>query len=148
MALKDWERSLIDRQRVARLATVDETGQPHVVPIVYAFDGQRLFTPVDAKPKRVGPHQLRRVRDLQASPRVAVIVDEYSDDWRDLAWVQIRGRATLVESGPEYDAGLALLEARYPQYTAMPLAGRPLIIIRVQHITGWRARPNRVGGGG
>ena len=141
MAIGDWERQFIERQRVARLATVDEKGQPHVVPIVYAFDGERLFTPLDAKPKRVGPHQLRRVRNIQANPHVAVVIDEYSDDWRDLAWVQIRGLATLVPSGPEYQAGLALLEARYPQYAALPLAGRPIMVIQARHITSWQATP-------
>jgi len=135
----DWERRFIERQRVARLATVDEKGQPHVVPIVYAFDGERLFTPLDAKPKRVSPHQLRRVRNIQANPHVAVVIDEYSDDWQDLAWVQIHGRATLVQSGPEYETGVTVLEARYPQYAALPLAGRPIMIIRAHHITSWQA---------
>jgi PPOX class probable F420-dependent enzyme len=137
----NWERQFIERQRVARLATVDEKRQPHVVPIVYAFDGERLFTPLDAKPKRVGPHQLRRVRNIQANPHVAVVIDEYSDDWRNLAWVQIRGLATLVPSGPEYQAGLALLEARYPQYAVMPLVGRPILVIQARYITSWQAAP-------
>lgn len=105
------------------------------MPIVYAFDGERLFTPIDAKPKRVGPRRLQRVRNIQANPHVAVIVDQYSDDWRKLAWVQVRGRALLVESGGEYATGIALLEARYPQYAEMPLAGRPLIVIQVEAIT-------------
>lgn len=109
------------------------------MPIVYAFDGQRLFTPIDAKPKRVSPHRLQRVRNIQANPYVAVIIDQYSDDWRKLAWVQVRGRASLVESGDEYTTGIALLEARYPQYAEMPLAGRPLIVIQVETITSWRA---------
>lgn len=49
MEIRDWERQFIERHRVARLATVDKKGQPHVVPIVYAFDGARLFTPLDRK---------------------------------------------------------------------------------------------------
>jgi PPOX class probable F420-dependent enzyme len=124
---------------VARLATVDEHGRPHVVPIVYAFVGQRLFTPIDAKPKRAGPHQLKRVRNIQANPYVAVIVDYYEEDWRKLAWVQLRGQAVLAESGQEYATGVALLEARYPQYATMPLARQPIIVVRVEHITGWQA---------
>jgi PPOX class probable F420-dependent enzyme len=139
MELETWERSFIDRQRVARLATVDPQGQPHLVPIVYAFDGERLFTPIDAKPKRVGPERLQRVRNIQANPRVAILIDEYSDDWAKLAWVQLHGLARLVESGSEQAAGAALLEARYPQYQTMPLAGRPLIVITINHITSWCA---------
>jgi PPOX class probable F420-dependent enzyme len=139
LEIRDWIRPFVDDQRVARLATVDERGRPHVVPIVYAFDGERLFTPLDAKPKRVGPQHLKRVRNIRANPHVAVIIDEYSEDWRKLAWVQLRGLATLVESGPDYATGIALLEARYSQYAKMPLAGQPLIAIKVDHITSWRA---------
>lgn len=135
----DWVGPFLDGQRVARLATVDEGGRPHVVPIVYVFDGERLFTPLDAKPKRVGPRQLKRVRNIQANPHVAVIIDEYDEDWRKLAWVQLRGQATLVESGPDYVVGIALLEARYSQYAEMPLAGRPLIVVKVEHIASWRS---------
>lgn len=138
MELSHWERSFIEQGRVARLATVDERGWPHVLPIVYAFDGERLFTPIDAKPKRVGPHQLRRVRNIQANPRVAVIIDEYSEDWHRLAWVQLRGRDALVESGLEQSTGVALLERKYPQYGKMPLAGRPFIIVQVDHVASWR----------
>ena len=38
--------------RVARLATIDPDGRPHVVPIVFVLDGETLYTAVDAKPKR------------------------------------------------------------------------------------------------
>ncbi|MCI0396644.1 MAG: TIGR03668 family PPOX class F420-dependent oxidoreductase [Chloroflexi bacterium] len=124
---------------MARLATVDEHGRPHIIPIVYAFDGARLFTPIDNKPKRASPHQLKRVRNIQTNPHVAVIIDHYDEDWRKLAWVQLRGQATLIESGPDYVTGIALLEARYPQYATMSLAGRPLIVIKVDHTTSWRA---------
>ena len=138
MEVGNWERSFIEQRRVARLATVDRQDRPHLVPIVYAFDGQRLFTPIDAKPKRVGPHRLQRVRNIQANPHVAVIVDEYREDWRKLAWVQIRGLAAFVESGAQQATGVALLEAKYPQYRTMPLAERPIIVISLNHIASWR----------
>jgi PPOX class probable F420-dependent enzyme len=111
-----WQHDFIAQHRVARLATVDAEGQPHVVPIVYAFDGARLFSPIDEKPKRAGAYHLRRVRNIQSNPRVAVIIDDYSEDWRQLAWVQIRGQAALAESGADYQAGLELLTRKYPQY--------------------------------
>jgi PPOX class probable F420-dependent enzyme len=135
----EWQINFIAHHRVARLATGDADSQPHVVPIVYAFDGARLFSPVDIKPKSVGAYRLRRVRNLQTNPRVAVIIDDYSEDWRELAWVQIRGRAALAESGPDYEAGLALLTRKYPQYVNAPLRGRPLIVIQPEHVRSWRA---------
>jgi PPOX class probable F420-dependent enzyme len=125
--------------RVARLATVGAHGQPHVVPIVYAFDGAHLYTPLDAKPKRVGVYQLQRVKNIQANPLVAVVIDDYADDWTTLAWVQIRGTARLVEASQEHSKGVALLTAKYPQYRTMPLADRPVIVITPGRITSWRA---------
>lgn len=140
MEIGAWERAFIEGQRVARLATVDAQGRPHLVPIVYAFDGERLFTPLDAKPKRVELHQLQRVRNLQVNPHVAVLLDAYSDDWSQLAWVQIRGQARLVEAGPELAPGVALLETKYDQYRTMSLVGRPVIVITVTHVASWHAR--------
>ncbi len=137
--MTDWEYTFISEQRVARLATVDANGQPAVVPIVYAFDGAVLFTPLDAKPKSVATDRLQRVRNINANPRVAVIIDSYSEDWRQLAWVHVRGQARIVTSGDDYAAGIALLGAKYPQYASMPLAGRPLIVIEPTSIRSWQA---------
>jgi PPOX class probable F420-dependent enzyme len=138
--MTDWEHTFIANHWVARLATVDSQGRPHVVPIVYAFDGRRLYTPIDEKPKRVGVYRLQRVRNIQTNPHVAVIIDDYGEDWGRLAWVQIRGTATIVEAGPEHAAGVWLLHDKYPQYQAMPLEGRPIIVITPDRITSWRAQ--------
>lgn len=137
--MTDWEYKFISEQRVARLATVDAIGQPAVIPIVYAFDGVAFFTPLDAKPKRVAAVQLQRVRNINANPNVAVIIDSYSEDWRRLAWVHVRGRARIITDGDEYTARITLLGAKYPQYEHMPLAGRPIILIEPTSIRSWRA---------
>lgn len=134
-----WEKEFINSHRIARLATVADTGQPHLVPIVYAFDGERLYTPIDAKPKRVAASQLRRVRNIRAHPHVAVLIDDYAEDWTQLAWVQMRGTAKLVEAGLERESGIALLDKKYPQYQTMPLGEKPVIVITPEHITSWRA---------
>ena len=134
-----WELAFITRHRVARLATVDAHGQPHVVPIVYAFDSNALYTPLDAKPKRVDIHQLQRVKNIQANPQVAVVIDDYMEDWTQLAWVQIRGTARLVEDGAPHSTGVALLTTKYPQYQTMLLGDTPLIVFVAEHVTSWRA---------
>jgi len=139
MEPETWEMAFIERQRVARLATVDNQGRPHNIPIVFALDGRRLFTPVDAKPKRVRPDRLQRVRNIRSHPEVCVLFDEYSDDWRRLAWVQVRGTAAFIILGPERETGVALLARRYPQYSTLPLAESPVIVITIQQVTGWRA---------
>ncbi len=137
--MTSWELEFIQSRRVARLATVDLAGHPHVVPIVYAFDGTTLFSPLDAKPKRVDPMQLRRVRNLQANPHVAVLIDHYAEEWQQLAWVQIRGQAQLLTGGATYERGIALLLARYPQYVELPLDGRVLIGVVPDVVRSWRA---------
>jgi PPOX class probable F420-dependent enzyme len=137
--MTDWRQELLQTARVARLATVDAQGQPHVVPIVFAYDGRRLFTPLDAKPKQVALDRLQRVKNIAANDQVAVVVDHYHEDWQQLAWVQLRGRAALITAGEDYDTGLGLLLQKYPQYTAMPLDGRPLIVVHVARLRGWRA---------
>lgn len=134
----DWVESFVRLGRVARLATANKAGHPHIIPIVYAYDG-RLITPLDEKPKRVPARRLRRVQDIAENPSVAVIIDEYSEDWETLAWVQLRGQAKIVERGQVHREGTALLHAKYPQYADMPLDERPLIVIEVERIIGWKA---------
>ena len=130
-------RRFLDEQRSARLATVDGRGRPHVVPIVYVYDGRVVYTPIDGKPKTVGPEGLRRVRNIRSNPNVQVLVDYYDEDWTSLGYVQLRGTAAILESGPEYHKGIRLLEAKYPQYRELSLEGRPLIRIIVEHVVTW-----------
>ena len=130
-------RRFLDEQRSARLATVDGRGRPHVVPIVFVYDGRVVYTPLDRKPKTVGPEGLRRVRNIRSNPHVQVLVDHYDDDWASLGYVQLRGTAAILESGPEYRTAIGLLEAKYPQYRELSLEGCPLIRIFVEHVVAW-----------
>jgi PPOX class probable F420-dependent enzyme len=134
-AMPDGE--FLARARVARLATVDALGRPHIVPIVFAFESGVLYTPVDLKPKAVAPRRLLRVRNILRNPHVQVLVDRYDEDWTQLAYLQLRGRAELIEIGEEYDRALRLLEAKYPQYRALPLQGRPVIKVTVERVVRW-----------
>ncbi|GAA4245176.1 TIGR03668 family PPOX class F420-dependent oxidoreductase [Dactylosporangium darangshiense] len=119
---------------VARLATVAPDGSPHVVPIVFALDGDTIYHGVDAKPKR--HTALRRLANLAAEPRAAVLVDHYDDDWSALWWVRADGVAREIEpDGEEGRRALKLLEARYPQYQ---IRGS-MIAIDVARWSGWSA---------
>ncbi|GGM49731.1 TIGR03668 family PPOX class F420-dependent oxidoreductase [Dactylosporangium sucinum] len=120
--------------RVARLATVSPAGRPHVVPIVFAVAGDVVYHGVDAKPKR--HTTLRRVTNLAANPRAALLVDHYDDDWSRLWWVRADGVAREVDpAGEEGVAALARLADRYP---AFRLTGT-LLAIDVESWTGWSA---------
>ena len=118
---------------VARLATVGPQSRPHLVPVTFALDGDRVYIAVDAKPKTTT--DLRRLRNIRADPRVAVLADHYEADWDRLWWARADGRASLL-AGPADMAGpLELLAARYPPYWADSPAG-PVIVIQVDRWTG------------
>jgi PPOX class probable F420-dependent enzyme len=132
--------TLTAESRVARLATVDETGYPHLVPVCYATDGRAYYSALDAKPKRVAPARLRRVRNIRANPRVALLFDHYEEDWGQLRYVMVQGQAEVLSRGPEWDAARGLLTAKYPQYVAMPLAEDGLMIkITPERVVAWSA---------
>jgi PPOX class probable F420-dependent enzyme len=123
---------------VARLATADADGRPHVVPVCYAFDGARFFIALDEKPKRVEATALRRVRNILARPDADLLIDRYDDDWSRLGYVLAHTRATLLASGaPEHSHGVAALRERYPQYRSMALEERPLIALEPQRFSVW-----------
>jgi PPOX class probable F420-dependent enzyme len=119
---------LAAESRVARLATVDDVGAPHVVPVVYATDGRAYYSPIDRKPKRTPPERLKRVRNIRGNPQVALLIDHYEEDWTRLRFVMVQGRAELLQDGMEWRTARALLEAKYPQYQALPLPEGGLVI--------------------
>lgn len=133
------ERAYVETGRVGRLATADPGGRPSVIPVCYAFvDGTRLVTPIDEKPKRVDPNDLRRVRDVTANPDVALVVDHYRKDWDRLGWVQIKGSATLRQpSATDHGAAVAPLEEKYDQYGDHDLDVRPMILIEPGSVLSW-----------
>ncbi len=137
---------LLRRARVARLATADRGGRPHVIPVCFAFDGRSIYTAVDEKPKRVAPRRLRRVRNIEVNPRVALVVDHYAEEWRRLWYVLVLGTAAAVGPGKrEHAAAVARLRRKYPQYRAMRLEDRPVLRITPRRVVAWSAagRPRR-----
>lgn len=121
---------------MARLATVNGQGQPHIVPVTFAAVGDEIYTTVDDKPKTTT--RLRRLHNIRANPRVAVLADYYADDWDRLWWVRADGHASVVEDPGGMAGPLRLLAERYPQYRAHPPGG-PVIAILVERWTGWAA---------
>ena len=122
------ERAYLTSARVARLATADADGRPHAVPVCFALHDDAIVTPIDEKPKTNAPDALRRVRDVTANPRVAVLVDHYHEHWDRLGWLKLHGTATIHH--PDHDqhaAAVTALRNKYDQYQDHRLEDRPII---------------------
>ena len=148
--LSGVERRFVEAMRVARLATADANGVPHVVPVCYALIGDSFYVTIDEKPKRPDVRAMKRLRNIAENPNVAVVVDRYDDDWSRLAWVMLRGRADVLDGGDEHDRAQAGLRERYPQYRAMRIELLPVIALRIARVSAWGAldAPGRGPGGG
>jgi PPOX class probable F420-dependent enzyme len=126
--------------RVARLATSGADCRPAVIPICYVFDGERIYTPIDEKPKSVDAGSLKRVRNIKANPPVALVVDDYSEDWSKLVYVLISGTAEIIspsDNASEHTRAVELLREKYSQYRAMAIDERPIIKITPTRIKRW-----------
>lgn len=125
--------------RVGRLATADKSGAPYVVPVCYAYDRDsgRIYTALDMKPKSVGGSRLKRVRNIRENPNVALVIDDYSEDWGELAYVMALGTATILEAGDERQRAEDLLRQKYEQYAELLEAGCAVIRIAPRRVTGW-----------
>jgi PPOX class probable F420-dependent enzyme len=144
------ELQFLSAARRAVLATIDEGGMPRLVPCCFTVSERGdetsppvLHTPIDDKPKRsVDPHRLARVRDIVRRPEVALLVDQWSENWSRLGWLRLRGRAELLEPddpavGEERMRAIAALRAKYAQYADHALEERPVIRISLESASRW-----------
>ena len=132
---------LVRSARIAHLATADESGRPHVIPICFVFDGKRFYSPIDEKPKRTAA-KLKRLRNIAANPHVALVIDHYEENWRKLGYVLIFGKAHLLHSGKVHQGALALLRRKYRQYRRMAIDRRPIIVVTPVRTASWGALQN------
>lgn len=150
-------QKIINRARVARLSTIDYQKQiPHIVPVVFVFDGDHYFIPLDDKRKKESVEKLKRVKNIQHCPNAALLIDEYNEDWSKLVFVMIQGKAYLIrEEGDEdkvdrsciyhhnnNDAssvkkGHRLLYQKYTQYKKIGI-GKYCIIVKPQKVIFWK----------
>ena len=130
----------IERARVARLATIDSEFKPHLVPVVFVFNGNHFFIPVDEKRKKAKPEKLKRIRNIQDNPNVTLLIDEYSEDWTKLAFVMIQGKASIAtkeEGNIQVRQAYKKLMIKYLQYQKVGL-GERCIIITPKKVASWR----------
>jgi PPOX class probable F420-dependent enzyme len=123
----------------ARLGTVDVRWGTHIVPTVFATDGDVVYLPVDSKPKR--HRQLRRLDNITGDARVTLLVDEYAADWSRLWWVRLNGEARVVDAGSHLARAQQLLVEKYEQYRDAAQRIGPVIVVEVSSWHGWEASP-------
>lgn len=132
--------SALSEARTAVLSTISSDGRPRTVPICFVLvvsegGDAALYSPIDDKPKVVDdPLALARIRDIQADPRVSVLIDRWSEDWGRLGWLRIDGMAAIVEPTA---AVVEALREKYPQYATHRLEARPMIRIVIESNRAW-----------
>jgi PPOX class probable F420-dependent enzyme len=130
----------VQRSRVARLATVNSESQPHLVPVVFVFDGTHFFIPIDEKRKKTKPDELKRVRNIRENPDVALLIDRYSEDWTKLSFVMVQGKASIAlntRGNVQVKAAYKKLAMKYPQYRNIGL-GNTCIVIKPERVVSWK----------
>ena len=142
-----YPKTIINTARVARLATIDLECKPHLVPVVFAYDNDRdfYFIPIDEKTKRSRPENLKRVRNIKENPNVALLIDEYNEDWTKLYFIMIQGKASIIGSNKKLDKNEMsllkkahkLLRNKYPQYQKTGV-GEYVIMIMPQKVIAWK----------
>ena len=135
---------LLHNSKIARLATVDPANnQPYVVPVVFAFNGDNIFIPIDDKTKRVNSNQLKRVKNIQKNPNISFLIDIYDDnDWNNLSYLMIQGKARIANMVNDTDIiekAHFLLSNKYLQYRNMIVEiGDKCIVIEIQKVITWK----------
>ena len=137
MPLTKKHLAFIRSARIAHLATADAGGQPHVIPVCFVFDGRNFYSPIDEKPKRAAPTKLRRVRNIEVNPRVAIIIDHYEEDWKKLGYVLVFGTARILLRGKKHEQAVRLLRKKYLQYRSMAIDSRAMIVVKPTRWTAW-----------
>ncbi len=135
--------------RLGHLATVDASGAPHNIPLCFWFDGARFYFVIDEKPKQRTGLELKRMRNIAADPRVALLIDHYEEAWTFLAYVLVHGRAQVVDDPNEYLLALRKLREKYPPYRQMALMAEANPMVRIEaervHVWGERFKPQPSG---
>lgn len=140
--LDPGQARLLAAARVGHLSTADSNGRPHVIPVCFAFDGQRLYSVLDQKPKRTPLSRLRRVKNIESNPQVALVVDHYEEDWANLSYILVSGKADLLVEGEERVEAIRLLRDKYPQYRDMGIDSNPVIRIIPERFVSWGKGPD------
>jgi PPOX class probable F420-dependent enzyme len=136
-------KAIVEKARVARLATVDSECKPHLIPVVFVFDNNCYFIPIDEKHKRSTPEKLRRTKNIRQNSNVVLLIDEYNEDWTKLYFIMIQGNASIIGGKKIEQNEMVLLEKahrllyeKYLQYEKIGVGGY-VIMIDPKKVISW-----------
>jgi nitroimidazol reductase NimA-like FMN-containing flavoprotein (pyridoxamine 5'-phosphate oxidase superfamily) len=114
------ELKFLKDHELCRMATASKKAEPHVVPVIYAMDGENVVVAIDYKTKKL--------KNLRENPRVAVLVDEYRPNHA----VLVEGECDILERGKEYLRLLQILFDRFAYYRNNPWGEGESPILRIR----------------
>jgi coenzyme F420-0:L-glutamate ligase / coenzyme F420-1:gamma-L-glutamate ligase len=123
--------ALLQAHRIGHLATANAAAVPHVVPVCFVYEARTIYSALDHKPKRLTGYRIKRIRNILENPHVAFLVHHYAENWQQLSYVLIQGRATILEQGAERQRALMLLEEKYEQYRERHLTASAGLVIKI-----------------
>ncbi len=130
-AVKDF----VAAARVCRIASVRPVpspaegpdGEPHVIPVCPVYDGDStVYVDIGSRYTTAGA--------LRENPRIAVLIDEYDDNWALLKGVLLRCRAEEA-TAEERDRAWEMIREKFPAYK--PIGWKPRLTLAL-HIYDWR----------
>ena len=131
-SLSTEEEKFVRWARVSRMATAGADGRIHNVPISPVLEAGSLLIATDTTS--------RKVRNLEANPRVTLVFDEYSEMWDLLRGVVIEGSVRIVRDGVDFTRARALLYEKFRQYEIeSPIESETSVILVVtpERVTSW-----------
>jgi uncharacterized protein len=125
--LNSKQMKYLKDHQLCRLATASKDGMPHVVPVIYALDGENVIIAIDYKTKKL--------KNLRENPKAAVIVDEYAPN----KGLMIQGDCDILERGKEYLRLLKILFDRFEFYRKNPWGEgeSPILKVRQTKAVSW-----------
>jgi nitroimidazol reductase NimA-like FMN-containing flavoprotein (pyridoxamine 5'-phosphate oxidase superfamily) len=117
----------LGEHELARLATASRDARPHVVPVIYAMDGEDFIVAID--------YGTKKLKNLRENRRVALVVDDYQPNHA----VMIEGECELFERGKEYLRLLGVLFDRFEIYRRHPWGEgeSPIMKVRPTKAVSW-----------
>ena len=124
MRLKKAETEFVALARVCRVATLEDAGRSHCVPVCPVFDGKLLYFASDKN--------ARKIKNIERNPGVTLEFDDYSEAWSGLRGVVIQGEGKIVSNGRLFRKIRGLLYTKFPQYEEeSPIEDRDSAIVEV-----------------